>query len=218
MFPFFGSPLGPIAVFVAFTALFHVFLIYVPYTALSRRIWRRIDYVWLCITFFSIVGWTSESRQNLAMDLLPQAREELEWQKNFVRENFEIARRLSCTPFRAGNRHAQVHADMVGAQYRDYCTWMTESESTFIQASSQDREFSFAYENNFPLVANVDYEVAFLRWQIEEYHVMLGHAKELAASSVKSITEKNFTLLSPMLLAIALALRITKVTADLRAG
>lgn len=218
MFPFFGTPLGPLAVFVVFTLLFHVFLIYVPSTRLSRRIWKRVDYVWIGLTFMSVIGWTSESRQNLAADLLPQARDELEWQKGFVKENFEIAKRLSCDPPSGGNRHAPEHADLVRAQYNDYCHWIAENETSFINASNNEEEYSFSYQNNFPLVANIDYEVAFLRWQIAEYHVMLGQAKRLSASTTKSIGEKNFILLSPILFAIALALRITKVTADLAGG
>jgi uncharacterized BrkB/YihY/UPF0761 family membrane protein len=69
-YPFLSRPAGLITVFVIATIVFHGLFVFAPRVKLTKKGWKRSDYVWVLVAAIAFVGAAGHIRQSLAKDRL----------------------------------------------------------------------------------------------------------------------------------------------------
>jgi hypothetical protein len=208
--------------------LFHWLLVFpwpmnrIGWNPLGKRGWKIVDYIWLSVGAIALVGSAFQARQILANSMLPSL-ESLVGNANDTAilyaspESYDgllcrqFARSLTSPPAEEFNR--------VVAEYERSCAWahaITDRVkgigkwdlidiSSLPQAPKTQEQSIVRYEKE--IFDNFENHNAIVRKRID-----------LQKAQHRSNAEETLAILAPLLAVIALALRITKVTGELRLG
>lgn len=204
-----------ILLFTAALAIFHIILVWVPTTRLGETAWKKVDYIWLSFTLISLVSLTSEARQLLASNILSL----LETRVMSAGQDFQHTlprwEEFVCNPPYQKSELSPPNFDEMMQELSRYCDWLGEI-SPIIDVSIEKRQII-----NHPqfdvttgqliIVGNLEH----LAFQIDSYNAALRELDQASLDAEKSEFDLMLGYFAPVLLAVALALRVTKVSGEL---
>lgn len=207
-----------IVVFLVAIVLFHVVLIWLSPFRITEIGWKRVDYLWLSMAMISVLGLSGEARQYFSERMLRQSEAGFNYIVADVLGVLPSWAAIPCDPPFIRSEYSPENFDEVLLQYREYCAWLTskQEELTKIVEGRQAVDLTyFAQGAQFLLVADIAFEERYLRQLLQEYNVRLLEIQELSIETQKSELEVATLFYAPVVLAIALALRLTKVSGEI---
>jgi len=196
-------------------------LILVRWLKLGKIAWKRVDYIWLAVAALGLLSASSEARRLLATNLL-------ENQKAFTATNYDFLRQqvqfgtgpAICRQF-VRTQYSPDDLEEAQKEYDLACEFY-KSLSASIPANVSEKFQPVEIPSNLkkPSVKDKILLEDFNRLDrlFGEYNQSRRDLEELIASQSRSNLEVAAAILGPLLLAFALALRITKVTGELKLG
>lgn len=187
--------------FLMLTALFHFTLIY--RRSLSLKNWKLVEYIWVVLAFISTLGIVDQSRRANAMATLTQAEMQLDNHKEQLIDWFDNYQQLTCveqvndTQCSAFNK---VHRDIELLLLEDF------------EAPNIDHNILHHLTPLSSLMTEAVITQISLR--INHYSDSKAHYLATKLQTQQSALQRLINLLTPLLLAFALALKMTKVTAE----
>lgn len=210
-----------LVVFVLLLGGLHLILVY--WLKLGSRAWKYVDYIWVGFAALGLIGASSQVRVMMAtsQSSLFQSRAEgsfttLRWLTDSLSKNpGSVCRtftRSEYSPPEAELKATQLEYDRACAWFGSVAAILPEHApdpaTPIVPASLPHREA--------PHVAALVDVFAGFDQQLAYYNESATVRQELLARSRPQFGEQLLTYVSPWLLAFAVALRITKVTGELR--
>jgi len=187
--------------FIFLTIAFHIFFIF--YRPLSLKNWKLVEYIWVMLAFISTLGLVDESRRINAITTLTHTQIKVETSKEKITDWFNSYQELTC--------NEQTH--------HLRCTTFTKI-ITDIELLTLENDIAPALNKNLlkPLSSLSpwlnDTSVNLVNNLINEYTLQRDQLLILEQQVKRSLFQKLINALTPLLLAFALALKMTKVTAE----
>ena len=125
---------------------------------------------------------------------------------------------IPCDPPFVRGEYSPSNFDEIIMQYGEYCAWLIARQEELmpvIEGRQAVDVTSFAQSSRFPLVAGIEFEEEHLRRLLEIYNLSLADFQKFKAESNKSELQFIIIFFAPVVLAIALALRLTKVSGEI---
>ena len=212
--PITASALWTLGIFLVALVSFH--LILVVALKLDKVGWKKVDYFWLGFTALSLLTAASEVRRLVAGNRLAFDSTYRDATYERLRDRADFMRSGAvCVEF-VRSEFSPSDFDESQAQFRKLCDYGKK-----LYASLPSKPPDAFLELKLPARPAVTdqsllgyYEMFDSAWN--EYAQAERWIKELKAASARTDTEEIFLFLSPIFLAVALALRITKVTGEIR--
>ncbi len=216
--PFTASTWTILLIFVVLLIVFD--LILVRWLKLGNFAWKIVDYIWLGVGALGLIGAASQSRQITATNFLPFAVEvktmTFQSAQQYVsgyRGSPIICRTFTRTEFSP----PPEELDRISKEYATVCTWFEQLYAVFPQTEPTGG----IDPTGFPVPPEVtsrdlqDIIGGFAR-TLDPYNVHATYVENLRRKAQRSEAETSLMIVIPLLLAIALALRITKVTGEIK--
>ncbi len=218
-FPPFTHTWLVLLLFVVALLLFHAVL--VAWLRLGSLAWKIVDYVWLSLGLIGLIGATAQARHAIANGSVSIMRERALTAylpaKSLVRiyaNEGAVCRKFVRSDFSPPpNQFDQIQLD-----FDAVCRWFKGIDSTLPEHVESDiREISLDSLPPEPQVSEGD-----LRDILRGFHQQLGYYNlavkqytDVDTATRPSELEFALTMMSPLFLCVALALRITKVTGEI---
>jgi hypothetical protein len=198
-------------------------LVLVRWLNLGKKGWKRVDYIWLGFTALGFFGAVSQARIYAAGAQVSQyqgrAAASLTALHDLVNMLAAKPGAVCRTFIRSEYSPPADEFAQVQREYNEACQWIGKVATNLpTQIQAPAKPISREFLGSSPSVTTGD-----LRDIIEGVYRQLGYYNRDAALVAKlhkqaerTETENTMILVSPFLLAVALALRITKVTGELR--
>lgn len=217
--PFFTATTGVFAVFVASLVAFD--LILVRWLKLGKTAWKRVDYIWLGVGVLGILGSVEVPRTIVSHNLLAQAEFGMIWSASNLRitAGFGTSPAICRTFVRSEFSPPEPEFSDSQREYDAVCSWF-KSVAKVLPKEPANVTAPIAMESFGPIPATSDSQ---LRWAVAEFenavrgaNQQLAEIERLRAIGAQTEFESVLRILGPLLLTIAVALRITKVTGELK--
>ena len=195
--------------FVVALVVFHIRLVWL--SPLSKAGWKRVDYYWLAFGALGLVGASGQARET-AINAYSGVVDG--FYQGFDPVNYTVAisrERLTQRAQAVGQPHD------VKLAYEAWEKWLNDVHDR-VAASAPGARIDESVLANEPimLVEGAASATKDIRQAIRTHNQWVERRADLALATRQSIGEDILRLFSPVLLALALALRITKVTGELR--
>jgi hypothetical protein len=207
--------------FIVFLILCHLY-IYVKHP--DARFLKKIDYVWLGFASLSIISAVSDQSRLLASNTIGYASNYLISATDPFTSDIHFTRRLYCeTPWQVTGEQAVI--------LKNDCTWFEGLEKSIEVIdrlkTGGDEKKTIRAENLAPLIqtftlpqqapANLSQEIVDLNNYLDNAKKETDNYNHVRSTlEDKTELETAIALLLPYLVSIALALRVAKVTGELR--
>ena len=217
--PFFAQTAWVVGVFILSLVVFDVVLVRV--FKLKNRTWKRVDYIWLAVGALGLIGAVEGPRRSITTNLAALAESRLTGALSMLNSTAQFgSSAATCRKFiKTDASQPEPEFSKIQAEYDQVCAW-------FRQAQPRIPADSHAISGAIPISAiGLPPEITDpgLKWQIDRLRADLLSVNQsiatlgtLQATQNRSLMEELVHFLGPMLLAIAIALRITKVTGELK--
>ncbi|WP_105170494.1 hypothetical protein [Pseudoalteromonas sp. T1lg24] len=205
-------------VFIVFLGLFHYFLVFKK--NLSKKQWKQVDYIWFCMSFIGLISLASDVR-------ISQVSQDKLIQESHMETFWNVADRLSkdaestyeCNVFKMFDNDSDKKDYALNKdRFSSACEWRKETELFFSDLNQESYPEVKIDDLPIPKLDSSellgDYE--WLQREIPIYNLHRESWLEIKSNSFKNTFEQILYLLSPFFIAIALALRLTKVTGEVR--
>ena len=215
--PWFTSHWWVLGVFGTATVAFHViFIRLLPLTSIQ---WKRVDYAWLSLALLGVIAGVANNRSVVATNLVAIAesrtRASLEWayRRAEFGTSIAICRKFNFTEFSPPREQFERMQREFDAQ----CGWFTKLVSALgpLEQRKTVPLDPIALAGPRPDGGDQDSTKSFFE-SVSAYNASLDDLKLLQAARSSDLMEQLIQLLGPALLALALALRITKVTGEIQ--
>jgi hypothetical protein len=194
---------------------------------LTRAGWKKTDYYWVSLALIGVLGHVGANRREVAHDLAATAQSRVE----IAQTQIEQAIALGQSPAICHAHEEDEHDDgAAGASTRaaavrddnergldEMCAWFHSAEACLESTPFAKREPIKIEDLGAPLPKGGD------PWAIDNpqeaigwYNAAVARAKKISVATELSALEEIASVVGPVLLAVAVALRITKVTGELR--
>lgn len=214
--PWFTSQGWIIGIFLASLIVFH--LVFVYSRLLSSMAWKRIDYIWLSMALIALVGAISAGRMSMANTLLSLAQAWVEGSLQFMHvaasagTSGAICRVFVSSPF-------SPPADIMRKAQQEFdeeCAWFKEVNAALqrIEPGNEQRVDLTQIARPRPSGGEESFYRS-MEDSVQSYNESLDRLTELKRASEPSAFEELLRLLAPTVLAVALALRLTKVAGEI---
>jgi hypothetical protein len=209
--------------FVGMLVTFHIILVFA--FPLTKRGWKIVDYIWLGSAALGLIGLAGRAREARASGELDLKAEKAIASYSTFRyflSDFSSLDGPVCRKFiRSEFSPPEVEMSVIQRRYDDACQWYLNASKSLPKSVDRDHLISILTQlQPYPMESN---KVADLT---QTYKIFMdGSARyEGDADSYREDLEKKkdteleytLVLLSPLLTSLALALRISKVTAEIR--
>lgn len=215
--PFWISLGWLITVFVVSVVAFH--LIFIWPRNLTKRGWKIVDYFWLGAALLGVVGSVGVGRQAIAENLLTIAQARVE----FFASELESALRFGtsgaiCRRFvRTEFSPPEAEFDRLQREFDAQCAWFRQAIERLKASPLAKREpLSFEDLGGRPPVGADQWTSSHARETVARYNGSVADFERLTRDSRRTDLESAVIIAGPFLLVVALALRIAKVTGELR--
>jgi hypothetical protein len=214
-----------LTIFVIEILLFH--LVLVAWLKLSRRAWKIVDYIWLGFATLGIFGAAGQARQLVANNMTSTLSQQTQASYMLL---FSLVGQYSnegavCRTFVRG-QYSPPPAEFERTQkdYDSVCQWFRDIQRKLPTASDKFDE-GLPYLDPRSLTPEPSVPERELNDILLSFHKLLdiyngdaqGYADVIGAT--KRLWMEDFLIISsPLLVSFALALRITKVTGEIRLG
>lgn len=215
-----GAKLGTVLlVFCISLILFHAVLVY--WVKIGKIGWKIVDYVWVSMAALGLIGSVGQVRQLMATNFARRFDQmsPLEYdQLRYTMERYKAGAGGACRTFvRSDWSPPKEEFERMQREYDAVCDWFKKvAERIVLEVPIKTIDPKFIPSS--PSVTDKD-----LQRQIAEFHRDLDQHNESAQerasldkAAERSDIEWTWLILSPPLLAIAVALRLTKVTGEIR--
>lgn len=215
--PWFTSLRWILVVFMSALAVFH--LAFVWPRNLTKLGWKVVDYIWLAAALFGLIGSLGVARQGVAQTLLTTAAARVESSASDVESALRfgtsgaICRRFIRTEFSP----PPEEFEHLQRGFDDQCAWFRDARAKLQVSPWAKRE---------PLTLEIlgapapkggeEWALISLRQTLDRYNEAITTARRVAADAKRNDVEWALIVIGPFLLAVALALRISKVSGELR--
>jgi hypothetical protein len=206
-------------VFIGAVSVFHLILVYSP-LKLEKNSWKKVDYIWLTMSVISIVGIISQGRQILASNWIPIAEQQIMYRTNYVNQalGLFIDKGQNCNYQFVIGAESAPNTPETNKQMLQFCYAMAKLRKSLepLLKRSQSISLDIIQIPEYPLAIDFAYERDFIKEQVDSYNKSVQTLASLREAAGHSAAEIGLLMISPFLLAVALALRMTKVSAELR--
>jgi len=195
---------------------FHYFLVYK--NNLSKKAWKKVDYYWLGVATIGLISLAADVRINVAKNFISSERAQANATLGAVKiitDNPENSH-FCMTLIRTSNSPSDY--DNTELQYQLGCKWLKETSEYFKNVQKNelpDISFGDLPPVTFDSVVLNEDVASIMRW-LYEYQIQLDVLNETQEAAEPSGFESILFYFAPFLVCIALALRITKVTGEIR--
>lgn len=203
-------------VFVVFLAIFHgLFLFLFP---LSKIGWKAVDYIWLAAASISIIAATAEVRKTTAAGYREIVQNHLKDDLNAVR-SFAASYATGstfCSP-RTKAASSPPNFDAIVAEQQASCAWFAGVHA-FLGTIDPGHILTgdqLPAKPHYTLTDLKKIDAEFIEVGTQ-YNKTVMTKVNLESDAQRSHEEETLLMVAPYLLAIALALRVTKVTGEIR--
>jgi gamma-glutamyl AIG2-like cyclotransferase len=210
-----SRPLYIFAAFVLLLLIFHLVLLY--WMKLNDQSWKRVDYVWLGLAVLGLLSASAQSEHFLSKRYL----------ETFERPRTQTAYKLlrmtldsytaMCLP-RQRTPASPPNFDEIVQEQQTLCRRAQEIMAN-MPTNITDNFPPLEKTGYEPFGINAKYEKSYVRSvaeAAEQYREQQKRYEQFVSAGNLSLPEETLTVFGPFLLAFALALRITKVTGDIR--
>ncbi len=206
-----------LGIFVFF--LFTLDIILVRWLKLGKTAWKRVDYIWLAVAGLGLLSTSSEARRLLATNLI-------ENQKVFTAALYSHFQQqvqfgtgpVICRQF-VRTQYSPENLDEAQREYDVACEYF-KSLVTVLPATVSEEFDRVEIPSSLKRPSVTDRilieDFKRLDQAFGDYDQAQQVLEELVASQSRSNLEMTVAILGPLLLAFALALRITKVTGEIK--
>lgn len=208
--------------FLVFLLIF-LDLLLVRWWKLSKKAWKRVDYIWLSFATIGLVGASSQVRLMVASSELNFFNERAvstydSFHASIIHNASESG--YVCRKFiKSEYSPPEPEFTNVQKEFDLTCTWFQTIAKKLPTAPLEQEQIHFIYlPDKDPSIKNTSLleVISDVHEELNNYNKVVKEAEELRSMNQQSYFEKTLTYLSPWLLAFALALRITKVTGELK--
>jgi hypothetical protein len=201
---------------VILTSVFHI--VFIALLDFDKVAWKKTDYVWIGIGALGLISMTANSRIILAKDRLEFATERTTFALQQLRISLEIPSRHFCTKF-VRSEFSPPDLENMQKEFDAACAWL-KTAPNFLPASSNPpfKPLKFS-DTNFPnwiTDKGILDEISMIRWWFDEYERRRKNVEKLLAQAKPEEGKYIYELLGPILICIATALRLAKVTGEIR--
>ncbi len=215
--PFYGEAVWLIAVFVVTAIVLH--LLFVVAFPLNKRQLKQIDYIWILIAVIGLYGSETQIRRAFAGEYIEMGLARVRAKYDFIR--YQIKAFTGPDVCRETPR-SELTAPNTAALQKEFDAACQYGRQIFEKLPNQPpmamREFDAIGLRDRPAVSS-----AFLKslyqdvdLSLETYATYLADYQRLRKINEYSELELIFAVVAPNLLAVALALRLVKVTGELK--
>ena len=212
---FAATPWHVLTFFVVLLLVMHLAL--VRYSTHSDVFWKKLDYVWLAAATLGIVASSAQLNRTVAQSYLERG----EAARSVA--TYELLRRFLDGPFwvcapRIRTEFSPPDFDAIVQEQQELCQAAKEL-AMLMPATLPPNIPSLETMGYKPIGKTAKYEREFVRMleqSAENYRIQRTQYHEVVAASKQQGWELMLALLSPLLLAFALALRITKVGGEIK--
>ena len=201
-----------LALFITILVL-HLALVY-PRN-LSKKQWKRIDYVWISFTAIGLIGATNNVKVALSKNQLLIASDRIPFQYKYVCSFLSPeGSKTVCREFVRGEL-SPSNFDSVVVDYDRTCQW---SKNLYrILTSIDTTNYQQIDTTKIPLLETNDNKwfKGVILEGIREYNKLVKEQYDNQAE-IDSGQQSELLFFTPLLLILGLAIRITKVTGELR--
>ncbi len=187
--------------FIFLTIVFHGF--FIIYRPLSLQNWKLVEYSWVILAFVSTLGLVDESRRINAMTTLTHTQIKVEDAKIKITDWFNSYQDLTCNE-QIDNFRCTTFTKILN----DIELLTLEEEIT----PEFDKSLLNSLSNLSPWLSSTS--MGIINDRVDGYALQRDQFLVLKQQVKRSHFQKLINLLTPLLLAFALALKMTKVTAE----
>lgn len=181
--------------------------------------WKTVDYVWLSMALVGLLGSVGAGRELVARNNLDIAHQRLKFSYESIgRRLKDGASEVLCRPFvRSEYSPPPDEFERDQRTNAEQCAYFNKALKLLPpEAPATDDLNVDAMFGPFPIGQHSEPYVA-LKEEVSDYNGLLAQVRDLERQGKPTELESFVKLIGPLLLAVALALRMTKVTADIRA-
>jgi hypothetical protein len=214
--PIFASYRWVLIVFFGALVFFHVVLVLA--WPLGKIGWKRVDYVWLLFGLLGVLGGVGSVRQRLAEGLLPRAKQLAQAQATWVIGRIDFgASPVVCRKFEPSILVPRDEEfDRRQREFDTLCAWFTTAKSRVANGLPEEQPLTLERLGGSPAPTGADpWMVATLNEAVTGYNQAQDALEHLRREASQSEGEFTLVVLAPFLIAVAIALRMTKVTGEL---
>lgn len=220
-FPIGASLYWVFGAFGVFLIIFH--LILVP--RLKVQAWKVVEYIWLGFAALGLFGAVEQVREIAARDQISMFQQRATVALSTLRSLVTIYQSNPgpvCRTFtRSEYSPPQEEFEKIQREYNEACAWFKQVVSTIpaeVPMPPRLIEWASVLQGaNFSLGDLKDI-IRGIHQQVDYYNGRVGDLLTVYNATQRTTLEETLVFLGPFLLAIALALRITKVTGEMRLG
>ncbi len=213
-FPITASVPWIIGVFFCSLVIFHV--AFVRVLKLRAVTWKKLDYVWLGIAALGLLGAASEVRRTAAADQLSNQRSILNWAYDDLRREVGFMSGAAVCRHFVRTDYSGADFDAMQREYDAVCEFAKQLSTRLPAEPPPDLEALRLGDRPKTTDVILRYVFAGLDRESGSYLHARRALDQTVAASQRTVGEKTLGVLGPLLLAIALALRITKVSGEIR--
>ncbi len=193
-------------------------LVLVRWIPLSKVAWKKVDYVWLSLAMLGIIGGVGAARQQIAINFISLAESRITFAEEQIKERLEFGRGPAiCRTFvRSEFSPPPEEFNRIQREYDEQCNWFRTVSEKLQDTTFVKREILRLEDFGILPSGGDEWATSNLKDAAQWYNNALKAYKELSKARHRSNLEFTLTVVGPFLLAIALALRITKVTGEIR--
>jgi len=209
-----SNPLLLLALLVLLAVFLHLILVRIA--RLSAKTWKKMEYVIVGIAILAVIplagnvrtwsaSWHLSTAESRAIGAFERLRETIMWgHRTYICREFQRS------------EYSPEDFDRIVAEYHAACDWYGQVAK--VLPNKVDPEFGELTMESLPPLLVTDSilvdSLADLRVLFEEYAARREDILELRRTMASTVAEEFYQLLAPLLLMLAAALQITKITAD----
>jgi len=219
--PFYTEATWIIGILVVLLIIFDLILI--RWCKLGKTAWKRIDYIWLSAAAIGLIGTVEVSRNSFSDNMLSLAERRMLGQLSepHFAAKFGTGPSICRTFIRSEFSPSEPEFSNVQREYDVVCGWFTAVVPLLPKKLEEITE-PIAM-TKFPAIPRISISDEALHWSFSQFSDAVSDVNQqlevilrLHAIKQREIFEDILRILSPLILTIALALRIAKVTAEIK--
>jgi hypothetical protein len=213
--PWFTSLWAIVGVFFFMLLVFHILLIrsFPP----SAVWWKKIDYIWLAMAFFGIITSVDTGRQTIGGNLLWIESARLDGARDFIASRLESGQSISlCRQFAPSPLFTPEELIKFQMEFDAQCNWHRNIAATIKRLMIEEASIDLGKFPPYPSGGDQEH-FELLKKSISAFNGQVDTVSSLRKELVATEFEKFLRIIGPVVLAAALALRMTKVTAEVNA-
>ena len=215
--PWFVHPLWILGIFLISLVSFHI--LFLRLISLSPIGWKKVDYYWLAMALVSLMGAVGARREIIATNTLEYSKSRIDGAFNFMRMRAEFGSSAAiCRTFIPSDfSPPPSEMESVQKQFDNQCTWFKNVNSVISTLDTKNPvEIDPAALFGSPPIDGIEWAGTSFLDSVQNYNSTVRAIRGLESAASQTGFETFLKLLGPALLAIALALRITKVSGEVR--